>query len=42
MKRIIAFLIFVMLLIGMTGCSNPTLLDPGNPVTLSLWHVYGE
>ena len=42
MTRIIVLLISVMLLIGMTGCSNPTLLDPDNPVTLSLWHVYGE
>jgi len=24
------------------GCSRKTLLDPDNPVTLTLWHVYGE
>ena len=42
MKKILALLFSVMLVIGMTGCSEPTLLDPNNPVTLSLWHVYGE
>jgi len=42
MKKILALLLFVMLIIGMTGCSTPTLLDPDNPVTLTFWHVYGE
>ncbi|MBQ2724730.1 MAG: hypothetical protein IJF78_03385, partial [Clostridia bacterium] len=42
MKRILALLFSVMLVFGMTGCSTPTLLDPDNPVTLTLWHVYGE
>ncbi|MBQ9717148.1 MAG: hypothetical protein IJV76_04075 [Clostridia bacterium] len=42
MKRILALLFSVMLVFGMTGCSTPTLLDPENPVTLTLWHVYGE
>ena len=42
MKKILALLFSVMLVIGMTGCSTPTLLDPDNPVTLTLWHVYGE
>lgn len=29
--------------IGFSGCSNnKTLLDPDHPVTLTMWHVYGE
>ena len=42
MKKILALLFSVMLVIGITGCSTPTLLDPDNPVSLTLWHVYGE
>ena len=42
MKKLIPFLISVILLIALSGCSDPTLLDPDNPVTLSIWHVYGE
>ena len=42
MKKILALLFSVILVIGITGCSDPTLLDPNNPVTLTLWHVYGE
>ena len=43
MKKLIA-LIFSLLLItsAMTSCGQTTLLDPDAPVTLSLWHVYGE
>jgi len=42
MRKIILFLIFAILLIAPTGCGNSTLLDPDKPVSLSLWHVYGE
>lgn len=26
----------------LAGCADKTLLDPKNPVTLTVWHVYGE
>ena len=42
MKKILALLFSVMLVFSLTGCSEPTLLDPNNPVTLTFWHVYGE
>ncbi len=42
MLRILPLLLSVMLMFGITGCSENTLLDPTDPVTLTLWHVYGE
>jgi multiple sugar transport system substrate-binding protein len=42
MQKFLALMISVLLLIGLTGCGEQTLLDPENPVTLTLWHVYGE
>ena len=34
---IILFVIFIVV-----GCSPDTLLDPNDPVILTMWHVYGE
>lgn len=42
MLRILPLLLSVMLMFGITGCSENTLPDPTDPVTLTLWHVYGE
>lgn len=43
MKRITALFITGLLLLSLfTGCSDKTELDPENPVTLTMWHVYGE
>lgn len=42
MLRILPLLLSVMLMFGITGCSENTLLDPTDPDTLTLWHVYGE
>lgn len=43
MKKFAAlFLIGVIFLSLLTGCSPKTKLDPENPVTLTMWHVYGE
>ena len=42
MQKFLALMLSVMLVFGLTGCGEPTLLDPNNPVTLTLWHVYGE
>ncbi len=47
MKKTISYLlILTILILTLSGCQNmgskKTLLDPTNPVTLSIWHVYGE
>ena len=43
MKKVIAVLLTLMLLsAAMTGCGQKTLLDPKEPVHLTMWHVYGE
>lgn len=43
MKRMIALLLSGLLLLPLfVGCSGQTQLDPQNPVTLTMWHVYGE
>lgn len=43
MKKIVS-LIFCLCcsLFALTGCSAASHLDPDNPVTLSIWHVYGS
>ncbi len=43
MKKTVALILaglFLLLLFG--GCADKTLLDPREPVTLTIWHVYGE
>ena len=30
----------VTLTLGLTGCGEKDLLDPGNPVSLTIWHYY--
>lgn len=35
-------LVLSLLLPAVFGCSKKTLLDPNEPVTLTMWHVYGE
>ena len=44
MKKIFSFLLVLALsLCGLVACNNnKTLLDPNEPVTLTMWHVYGE
>lgn len=43
MKKIICFIMTaVFMLTCLTGCSEKSKLDPKNPVTLTIWHVYGE
>lgn len=47
MKKIIAFILTgIFLLLQLVGCQSidgrKTLLDPANPITLTIWHVYGE
>lgn len=43
MKKIfLCFLGLVILFSCMTGCSDDSKLNPKKPVTLSMWHIYGE
>ena len=44
MKKVIAvFFILVFSLAILVGCNNnDSLLNPTRPVTLTMWHVYGE
>lgn len=43
MRRIIAIIIcFVIILPCFSGCSKQNVPSPENPVTLTMWHVYGS
>ena len=43
MKKTLALLLaLTFALFCFSGCSEKSLLDPGEPVTLTLWHTYGE
>ena len=43
MKKTLALLLaFTFALLCFSGCSEKSLLDPDEPVTLTLWHTYGE
>lgn len=43
MKKVIKYLlVFGLSLCNLYGCSSKSLLDKDNPVTLTMWHVYGE
>lgn len=43
MKKLVTLLLIgVFLLTSLTACADKTTLDPENPVTLTMWHVYGE
>lgn len=42
MKKRIAFILAAVLLAMLPGCAEATTLNPDKPVTLTMWHVYGE
>lgn len=42
MKKILAWIIILLCTAGLSGCKNKTELSPDSPVTLTMWHVYGE
>ena len=43
MKKLLAIITVFSVILGcMSGCSDKTELSQSNPVTLTLWHVYGE
>ena len=41
-KQIALILAAALLLCGLSGCAKSTTLEPGEPITLTMWHVYGE
>ena len=41
-RRFYLLLTGLMILLALSGCSKKSALDPRKPVTLTLWHVYGE
>ena len=43
MKKALSLILAgLLLLLSLTGCSQKTKLDPDDPVTLTMWHVYGS
>lgn len=43
MKKVLSLIMAgLLLLLSMTGCSQKSKLDPDDPVTLTMWHVYGS
>lgn len=41
-KALYLILAGLLLLLSLTGCSQKSKLDPDDPVTLKMWHVYGS
>ena len=41
-KCIVPLLLLAALILALSGCGEKSLLDKKNPVSLTLWHVYGE
>jgi len=43
MKKLLAFLAsFALILTFLSGCAHPKMPSPSDPVTLTMWHVYGS
>ena len=43
MKKALSLILAgLLLLLSLTRCSQNTKLDPNDPVTLTMWHVYGS
>lgn len=43
MKKALSLILAgLLLLLSLTGCQQKTKLDPADPVTLTMWHVYGS
>ena len=42
MKKLFACALILLLAAGLSGCQKETTLSPDAPVTLTMWHVYGE
>ena len=42
MKRLLVWMLMLLCATGLGGCQSKTTLSPAAPVTLTMWHVYGE
>ena len=42
MKKILVWMLMLLCAAGLIGCKSETTLSPATPVTLTMWHVYGE
>lgn len=42
MKKLFACLLILLCAVSLGGCKSKTTLSPAAPVTLTMWHVYGE
>lgn len=42
MKKLFVWMLILFCAIGLSGCKKETTLSPDAPVTLTMWHVYGE
>ena len=42
MRKIWIILLAVLMATALFGCGEASLLSPDEPVTLTMWHVYGE
>ncbi len=42
MKKLFVCMLILFYAVGLSGCKSKTTLSPDNPVTLTMWHVYGE
>ncbi len=42
MKKLLVWIFVLLCVAGFSGCKHKTSLSPDAPVTLTMWHVYGE
>ena len=42
MKKILVWMFMLLCTFALGGCKSETTLSPAAPVTLTMWHVYGE
>ena len=43
MKKLVSFvLVLILIVLTFSGCDKKEITDPDNPVTLTMWHVYGS
>ena len=42
MKKLFVWMLMLLCATGLGGCQSKTTLSPAAPVTLTMWHVYGE
>lgn len=42
MKKLCVWMLILLLTAGLSGCKSKSTLSPAAPVTLTMWHVYGE